>query len=83
MHMASPTSNYNALNDKWNQCEIIVMGDEYAIHKLNGDIVNMCTNLSHGEGNFGFQSETAEIYYRNIQLKEFAESVPVEEFLKK
>lgn len=83
MHMATPTSNYNALNDKWNHCEIIVMGDEYAIHKLNGDIVNMCTNLSHGEGNFGFQSETAEIYYRNIQIKEFTESVPVEEFLKK
>ena len=81
MHMAKPTINYNALNDKWNQCEIIVMGDEYAIHKLNGDIVNMCTNLSHGEGNFGFQSETAEIYYRNIMIKEFDKIIPAKEFL--
>jgi hypothetical protein len=57
------------------------MGDEYAIHKLNGDIVNMCTKLSHGEGNFGFQSETAEIYYRNIMIKEFDKIIPAEEFL--
>ena len=83
MHMAKPTSNFNALNDEWNQCEIIVMGDAYAIHKLNGDIVNMCYNLSHGAGNFGFQSETAEIYYRNIKIKEFDEIIPAKEFLGK
>jgi len=81
MHLASPTSNFNALNDKWNKCEIIVMGDKYAIHKLNGDIVNVAYNLSQGEGNFGLQSETAEIYYRKIEVKEFDEIIPIEEFL--
>jgi len=74
---------YNALNNKWNKCEIIVMGDKYTIHKLNGVIVNMGTNLSHSEGMIDFQSETAEKYYRNIEIKEFDEIVPMEKFIKK
>ncbi|WP_299668714.1 DUF1080 domain-containing protein [uncultured Polaribacter sp.] len=82
MHFASPTNKFNALNNKWNQCEIIVMGNQYAIHKLNGKIVNMAFNLEPGAGIFGFQSETAEIYYRNIQVKEFDEIIPAEVFLK-
>lgn len=76
---ASP--KYNALNGEWNQCEIIVMGNAYTIHKLNGEIVNMGTNLSVGEGIIGFQSETAEIYYRNIEIKEFDKVVPMKKFL--
>ena len=83
MHLATPTTNYNAINDKWNKCEIIVMGDQYAIHKLNGDIVNMAYNLDPAEGIFGFQSETAEIYYRNIEIKEFDKIIPAEKFLGK
>ncbi|MBJ2175956.1 DUF1080 domain-containing protein [Aureibaculum sp. A20] len=78
--IANPT--YNALNDKWNQCEIIVMGDTYTIHKLNGEIVNMATNLSVSEGVIGFQSETAEIYYRNIKIKEFEKVIPMTAFVK-
>lgn len=78
----SAKAKYNGLNDAWNVCEIIVMGDEYAIHKLNGEIVNMATNLSVSEGVIGFQSETAEIYYRNISIKEFTRLVPMREFLK-
>jgi hypothetical protein len=81
MHQASATANYNALNDKWNQCEIIVMGDQYTIHKLNGDVVNIAVNLTPGEGIIGFQSETAEIFYRNIIIKEFDEIVPMKTFL--
>ncbi|MBB5268661.1 3-keto-disaccharide hydrolase [Algibacter amylolyticus] len=82
LHFASPTKNYNALNNKWNQCEIIVMGDKYTIHKLNGEVVNVAFNLNPSEGIIGFQSETAEIYYKNIKIKEFSESLPIEEFLK-
>ncbi|MFC1765542.1 DUF1080 domain-containing protein, partial [Planctomycetota bacterium] len=81
LHLAAPTTQYNALNGKWNKCEIIVMGGEYAIHKLNGVVVNMCFNMEPSEGIIGFQSETAEIYYRNIRIKEFDEVVPVEEFM--
>ena len=82
-HHAAPTDNFNGLNDKWNVCEIIVMGEEYAIHKLNGDIVNMAFNLKPSSGVFGFQSETAEIFYKNIEIKEFDEIVPADVFLKK
>lgn len=42
------------------------MGNTYSIHKLNGKIVNLATNLTLSEGIIGLQSETAEIYYRNI-----------------
>ncbi|MDX2430396.1 MAG: DUF1080 domain-containing protein [Bacteroides sp.] len=70
LHFASPTENYKALNDEWNKCEIIVMGAEYAIHKLNGEVVNMAFNLDPSAGIIGFQAETAEIYYRNIEIKE-------------
>jgi hypothetical protein len=80
-HRASPDAKFNGLNDKWNQCEVIVMGNEYAIHKLNGQIVNVGTNLTHGEGIIGLQSETAEVFYRNIKIKEFKESVPIQTFI--
>lgn len=43
----------------------------------------MATNLPFNEGVLGLQSETAEIYYRNIEIKEFDELVPIEQFLKK
>lgn len=81
LHFASPTENFNALNNKWNQCEIIVMADQYAIHKLNGEIVNMAFNLKPEAGIFGFQSETAEIFYKNIRIKEFDKIIPASQFL--
>lgn len=83
MHLAAPTTNFNAVNNKWNVCEIIVMGEAYTIHKLNGDIVNMAFNLKPSAGIIGFQSETAEIYYKNIEIKEFDEVIPIEVFTKK
>lgn len=80
--LASETQDHHALDDQWNQCEIIVMGGDYTIHKLNGKIVNVAHNMSFDSGIFGFQSETAEIFYRNIYIKEFEESVPIDVFLK-
>ncbi|MEO7309264.1 MAG: DUF1080 domain-containing protein [Chitinophagaceae bacterium] len=79
-HLAA-LAPYNALNNKWNQCEIIVMGDKYAIHKLNGNVVNYATNLSLSEGYLGLQSETGEIYYKNIEIKELGGFVPAEKYL--
>lgn len=83
LHEAKPTKNFHALNNEWNSCEIIVMGKEYAIYKLNGEVVNMVFNLSPEKGIIGLQSETAEIFYRNIQIKEFSETIPAEKFLEK
>ena len=81
LHLANKTDNFNGLNDKWNNVEIIVMGNEYTIHKLNGEVVNMATNLKPSEGIIGFQSETAEIFYRKIEIKELENSIPIETFL--
>ena len=81
LHLASDTRNFNALNDEWNHCEIIVMGSEYAIHKLNGEVVNLAIDLNPGAGIIGFQSETAEIFYRNIEIMELSESLPMAHFL--
>ncbi len=81
-HLASASAPHNALNNEWNKCEVIVMGNKYAIHKLNGVIVNMATDLSVGEGKIGLQSETAEIFYRNIFIKELDEDIPLDEMLK-
>lgn len=83
MHLAKSTTNYHGDDDKWNTCEIIVMGDQYAIHKLNGDVVNVAYNLTPAEGIFGFQAETVEIFYRNIEIKEFDTMIPIENFLSK
>lgn len=80
-HAAAAKAPFNGLNNNWNQCEVIVMGDKYAIHKLNGMIVNIGTNLSKDRGLFGFQSETAEVFYRNIRVKELKKFIPMEEIL--
>lgn len=74
---------HHALDNQWNTCEVIVMGNQYAIHKLNGKLVNYATDLSIGEGIIGFQSETAEIFYRNIMIKELNEFIPAATFLNK
>lgn len=80
-HRARSDVKFNGLNNKWNHCEAIVMGDKYAIHKLNGEVVNVGTDLSHGQGIIGFQSETAEIYYRHIEIMELDEFIPMEKFI--
>jgi Domain of Unknown Function (DUF1080) len=80
-HLARVTNQFHALDDQWNECEVIVMANQYVIHKLNGQIVNYATKLPFSEGVIGLQSETAEIYFRNILIKEFAEVVPAESFL--
>ena len=81
LHDAKVPKEYNALNGQWNTAEIIAMSGEYVIHKLNGEVVNMIFNPSPGKGIIGFQAETAEIFYRNIQIKKFSKSIPAEVFL--
>lgn len=80
-HRAYENADYNGLNGQWNQCEVIVMGDKYAVYKLNGKVVNVLTNLSHKEGYVGLQAETAEVFYRNIKVKEFDKDLSIEDFL--
>lgn len=81
-HAAAADAKVNALNGQWNECELIVMGNEYVIHKVNGKVVNAATKLARDSGPISLQAETAEIFYRNIMIKEFPESVPMESLLK-
>ena len=80
-HKVHKETPFHGLDGQWNQCEVIVMGNKYAVYKLNGKVVNVLTNLSHAEGPIGLQAETAEIFYRNIKIKEFKEDLPMEKFL--
>ena len=82
-HRALKDVPYHALDGQWNQSEIIVMDDSYAIHKLNGKIVNVLTNMSVKNGSIALQSETGEIFYRHILIKEFAKTHPIDYFLNK
>jgi len=80
-HLAAVDAEFHGLDNEWNQCELIVMGNEYVIQKLNGKVVNMATDLWRSEGPIAFEAETGEIYWRNIRIKEFDQSVPMESFL--
>ncbi|MFC5049758.1 DUF1080 domain-containing protein [Rubritalea spongiae] len=80
-HAGEPIGNFQALNGEWNRCEIIVMGEQYTIHKLNGEVVNIAVDLNPSEGLIGLQAETSEIFYRNIRIKELDRFVPMETFL--
>ncbi len=82
-HRAAASAPFHALDGEWNECEIIVMGNKYAIHKLNGEVVNVATDLGLDHGVIGLQSETAEIFYRNIRILELEDEMPIEEFLQK
>lgn len=64
---------------QWNQIEIRVYGAERALFFLNGVQVLEIRDFGRTEeegvfplsqGRIGFQAEWAEIYYRNIRIKE-------------
>ena len=80
-HKAHRAAPFHGLDGQWNECEVIVMGNKYAVYKLNGVVVNVLTNLKNSEGEIGMQAETAEIYYRNIKIKEFEVDLPIENFV--
>lgn len=76
-----PDAPFNGLDGEWNHGEVIVMGGHFAIHKLNGVVLNVATDLTPTEGLIGLQAETAEIFYRNMEIKTFDAPVPFEAFL--
>ena len=79
----SEDAPFHGLDNQWNQCEIIAMGKEYVIFKLNGQIVNMAVNLDVKAGPIAFEAETGEIFWRNIEIKEFERTVPMIEFMER
>lgn len=53
---------------EWNHYEIKVSGGDVEL-KINGELVNRASGLDVLSGPVGFQSEGAEIHFRNIELK--------------
>jgi len=60
-HRAVFDAPFHGLDDEWNQCDLIVMGNEYVLQKLNGKLVNMATDLGESKGPIAFEAETGEI----------------------
>ncbi len=56
-------------NGEWNSVEVISI-DGHIVHKVNGVIVNEAFKTSEQSGRILIQSEGAEVFYRNIQIKE-------------
>jgi hypothetical protein len=56
---------------QWNQCEIECRGGAVKFY-LNGQLVNGASDGDHREGRILFQSEGAEIYFREILLHPLA-----------
>jgi len=52
---------------KWNRLELVVQGD-HVKHFVNGKLVNEGTEAFPSSGKVLFQSEGAEIFFRNIKL---------------
>ena len=55
-------------NGEWNKVEVIVNKGEI-VHLVNGQVVNKARNPGPKSGRIILQSEGAEIYYRNVELK--------------
>lgn len=57
-------------NGEWNKVEVIVQNGKIT-HRLNGVVVNEGSEPSIKEGHIILQSEGAELYYRNVKIKEY------------
>jgi hypothetical protein len=73
-----PSPNPN-INGEWNIIELTVRGAEEAEYKVNGTVVNRLFDMECDEGSgfqpltegpIALQAEYAEIYFRNIRIRE-------------
>ncbi|HWQ55789.1 MAG TPA: DUF1080 domain-containing protein [Bryobacteraceae bacterium] len=63
-----PNGEVEKPRGKWNRMEMWVEGDKVRMH-LNGKLVNEGTGASVTKGKILFQSEGAEVWFRNIVLR--------------
>lgn len=78
---ASKSKLYEKPNGEWNTVEVICVG-RTSIHIVNGHVVNVVKNARYDvegktipieSGKIQLQSEAAESYYKNIQIKPITE----------
>ena len=65
--------------EQWNTVDVIVMGNDYAVHRVNGVVNLRLTKIEQtgddGQwvplqgGRFLFQAELAEVFFRDIKIK--------------
>jgi len=62
-----PNGEVERPRGEWNDVELVVRGDT-ARHFVNGKLMNEVTHLFPAEGKILFQSEGAELFFRNIRV---------------
>jgi hypothetical protein len=71
------TADFEKPRGEWNTVEVVCFGDRIT-NIVNGRVVNHATNVSRGKdgtggplnhGKISFQSEGAEVFYRNIVIR--------------
>ena len=65
-HLNLTDDSEKALGE-WNEMEIVCQGDKITV-RVNGDLVNVATDVSETQGAIALQSEGTPIQYRNIKL---------------
>ena len=64
----SPENEVERDHGQWNLLELIAEGDRVTF-KANGKVVNDGTNVRPSRGRILFQSEGAELFFRNLELR--------------
>jgi hypothetical protein len=63
-----PTNELENPKGEWNVVELVNRGDGHVWQYVNGKLANEGTDAFPDSGKILFQSEGAEIYFRNIRL---------------
>ena len=63
----NPSGEFEKPHGEWNTVEVVVE-DKVIRQYVNGKLANVGTDPFPTDGKILFQSEGAEVYYRNIQL---------------
>jgi len=63
-----PEGEVEMPHGEWNQLELIADGDSFK-YFVNGKLVNQGSRANPSKGRIIFQSEGAEVFYRNIELR--------------
>lgn len=64
----SPENEVEKAHGEWNLLEVICEGDSVTF-KANGKVVNQGTKVRPSKGRILFQSEGAEAFFRNVELR--------------
>ena len=70
-----PVGEVEKPHGEWNLVELVVQGD-HIWHFVNGKLVNEGTDAYPAKGKILFQSEGAEVFFRNIRMAPLKPAAP-------